>query len=134
MRPADMHLTPQELDVLLFGAADSNDRNAGGDSALEAQQHLRGCAVCQAVADKYHNVDAALKGLGSLRKWAPLPPKHGMDCPAEEVWPRLAAGRIQEEKAARYVAHAAKCDWCGPLLKESMEDLAQDVTAEEQEV
>ncbi|MCU1306061.1 MAG: Tetratricopeptide 2 repeat protein, partial [Acidobacteriaceae bacterium] len=42
--------------------------------------------------------------------------------------------RIQEEKAARYVAHAAKCDWCGPLLKESMEDLAQDVTAEEQEV
>ncbi len=62
MRSADEHLTPQEIEQLLFGADDSKD-NAGGGAAPEAQQHLSGCAVCQAVADKYRNVDSALKGL-----------------------------------------------------------------------
>jgi CHAT domain-containing protein len=147
MRSADEHLTPQEIDQLLFGADDSKD-NAGGGAAPEAQQHLSGCAVCQLVADKYRNVDSALKGLSSGNKGLRNPdvgdklsadqgrsegPKRGRDCPAEETWPNLAVGLISDKEAARYVAHAAQCDWCGPLLKESMEDLAQDVTAEEQE-
>src|SRR4029077_17964749 len=133
MRPADTHLTPQELESLLFGAAGSKTTIADSTAAQEAQQHLSGCAVCQSVADRYRNADAALKGLGMQNKRAWKAPTPGIDCPAEETWVRLAAGLISEEEAARYVTHAAQCDWCGPLFKESMEDLAQDVTAEEQE-
>ncbi len=133
MRSADAHLTPQEIEQLLFGADDSKD-NAGGGAAPEAQQHLSGCAVCQSVADKYRNVDLALKGLRTDDKWALKASTRGTDCPDDETWLNLAAGLIREEEAARYVSHAAQCDWCGPLLKESMEDLAQPVTTEEQEV
>jgi len=131
MRSADEHLTPQEIEQLLFGADDSKD-NAWGGAAPEAQQHLSGCAVCQAVADKYRNIDSALKGLRTDKR-ALKASTRGTDCPDDETWPNLAAGLISDEEAARYVAHAAQCDWCGPLLKEAMEDLAQPVTAEEQE-
>src|SRR5580700_633674 len=124
MKPADMHLTPQALESLLFGAAKSNDSSA---SAHEAQQHLSGCAICQSVAERYRNVDEALKGLGPQSKWALKQPTRGPDCPAEEIWPRLAVGPIKEEAAARLVSHAAECDFCGPLLKDLMEDLAQDM-------
>ena len=148
MRPADMHLTPQELESLLFRATDSTTIIADSAAAQEAQQHLSGCAVCQSLAKKYTNADSVLKGLilGNKgprnadvgneftgNKGTSDRPKRGTDCPAEQTWPNLAAGLIKEEEAARYVAHAAQCDWCGPLLKESMEDLAQPVTAEEQE-
>jgi CHAT domain-containing protein len=133
MRPADTHLTPQELEFLLFGTADSTTTTADSAAAQEAQQHLSGCAVCQSVADKYRNADAALKGLGTRNNRASKAPTRGTDCPADETWLRLAAGLISDEEAARYVTHAAQCDWCGPLFRESMEDLAQDVTAEEQE-
>jgi CHAT domain-containing protein len=143
-----MHLTPQELQALLFGTADSTTTIADSAAAQEAQQHLSGCAVCQSVAKKYTNADSVLRGLilGNKgprnelsgnelfgNKGTPDRPKRGTDCPVEQTWPNLAAGLIKEEEAARYVTHAAQCDWCGPLLKESMEDLAQDATAEEQE-
>ena len=147
MRPADMHLTPQELQSLLFGADDSKD-NARGGAAPEAQQHLSGCVVCQSVAKKYTNADSLLRGLSfgnkglqnvnvrdrlSGKKEIPDRPKRGADCPADETWPNLAAGLINEEEAALHVSHAAQCDWCGPLLRESMEDLTQAVTEEEHE-
>jgi len=148
MRPADMHLTPQELQSLLFGATDSTTIIADSATAQEAQQHLSGCAVCQSVAKKYTKADSLLRGLSSGNKGLRNlevgdklsgdqrrleGPKRGRDCPADETWLNLAAGLISEEEAAHYVAHAAQCDWCGPLLKESMEDLAQPVTEEEQE-
>jgi CHAT domain-containing protein len=134
MRPAGMHLTPQELESLLFGAADSSDAIADGASANQAQRHLSGCTVCQSMADRYRNVDAKLNGLASRGTWAPKLLSRGTHCPAEGVWPRLAVGLIQGEEAEDYVTHAAECDWCGPLLKNSMEDLSQDLTVEEQEV
>jgi CHAT domain-containing protein/tetratricopeptide (TPR) repeat protein len=134
MRPADTHLTPQEFESLLLGAADSIASNDYGASTLEAQQHLNGCAVCQSAADRYHYVEAALKGLRSRGKALLMPPAGGTYCPVEQVWLSLAAGLIKEDEAACYVTHAAQCDWCGPLLKESMEDLAPDVTGEEEEL
>ena len=71
MRPADMHLTPQELQLLLFGATDSETSIADSAAAQEAQQHLSGCAVCQQVAQKYTNADSLLRGLISGNKGLP---------------------------------------------------------------
>ncbi len=67
MRSADEHLTPHEIDQLLFGVDDSKD-NAGGGAAPEAQQHLSGCAVCQSLAKKYTNADSLFRGLSSGNK------------------------------------------------------------------
>ena len=132
MRSADMHLTPQELELLLFEATDSAGVEGGSTSTRDALQHLEGCAICQSAAERYQNVEAALKRLGSRGKGTSSVATRGMHCPAEEVWPRLAVGLIQEE-AASYISHAAECDFCGLLLKESMEDLLPEVSAEEQE-
>jgi len=135
MRAADAHLTPQELELLLFGAADSINREAIGAPAPEAQQHLSGCAVCQAVVERYRNAENALTNLepGNNATNRGQAPTRQHDCPAEATWLSLAAGLLDEDETARHVAHAATCDWCGPLLKEAMQDLAQHVTQEEQE-
>ena len=135
MRPADKHLTPQELDLLLLNPADSRDSNASGALSSEARQHLNGCMYCQSVAEKCRKAEEALR---NLRTWSrtsgggkALAP--GSDCPPEDTWSVLAAGLMEDEKAALFVTHAATCGWCGPRLKEAMRDLAEDITAEEQE-
>ncbi len=135
MRPADKHLTPQELDLLLLNPADSRDSNATGALPPEAQQHLNGCKYCQSVADKCRKAEEALR---NLRTWgrtsgggkAVAP---GPECPREDTWSTLAAGLMNDEEAAPFILHAATCGWCGPRLKEAMRDLADDITAEEQE-
>lgn len=135
MRPADKHLTPQELDLLLLNPADSRDSNAPGALPPEAQQHLNGCEYCQSVADKCRNAEEALR---NLRSWGrtsgggkALVP--GPECPREDTWSTLAAGLMNDEEAGPFITHAATCGWCGPRLKEAMHDLAQDITVEEQE-
>lgn len=135
MRPADKHLTPQELDLLLLNPADSRDSNATGALPPEAQQHLNGCEYCQSVADKCRKAEEALR---NLRIWSrtsgggkALAP--GSECPPEDTWSTLAAGLMNDEEAAPFITHAATCGWCGPRLKEAMHDLVEDITAEEQE-
>ena len=147
MRPAELHLTPQEMDLLLFGPADPRGSNADNASVRDAQKHLSGCAVCQSVAEKYRKADEALRSLGSWDQGASNRDgqgasddagssggsRRGPHCPPEDTWLSLAAGLLNEEEEARHRTHAAACKWCGPLLKEAMEDLAQDMTAEEQQ-
>jgi tetratricopeptide (TPR) repeat protein len=137
MRPADAHLNPQEFDLALFGVADSSNSNASKTQALDAQQHLKTCVVCQATAEKYRNAEEILNGLRTRDKTS-FPqgkePERGTECPVEQTWLLVSAGLIPWDEAKVYVAHAATCDWCGPLLKEAMEDLAQDVTPEEEQV
>lgn len=137
MRPADFHLTPQEMASLLFGPADPRDSDTGSASAREAQQHLSGCTVCQSVAEKYRKADEMLRALsasaGNANAAVRVAGKRGSDCPDEQTWLSWAAGLLTDEEAAGYVAHAAACSWCAPLLREAMEDLAYNVTPEEQQ-
>lgn len=135
MRPADKHLTPQELDLLLLNPADSRDSNATGALPPEAQQHLNGCMYCQSVAEKCRKAEEALR---NLRIWSRTSGggkalASGSACPPEDTWSMLAASLMNDEEAAPFITHAATCGWCGPRLKEAMHDLADDITAEEQE-
>lgn len=137
MRPADLHLTPQEMESLLFGPADPRDSNVGSASAREAQQHLSGCAVCQSVAEKYRKADEMLRVLeaGTGRSSGQNGGIHQRtaDCPADEIWLSWAAGLVTDEEGATCVAHAAACSRCALLLREAMEDLALETTEDEQE-
>src|SRR5215472_8789236 len=63
MRPADAHLTPQELQDLFFAAAEPNVTSADRNDQREAQQHLDGCDVCKGMARKYANADSLLRAL-----------------------------------------------------------------------
>src|SRR5690349_8113236 len=127
MRPADSHLTPQEMELLLFGQADPRESNAGSASAREAQQHLSGCAVCQSVAERYRKAEKMLGALeaGNRRSSGQNRSirQRTADCPADRIWLSWAAGLLPNEEAATYVAHAAACSRCASLLREAMEDL-----------
>jgi hypothetical protein len=52
-------------------------------------------------------------------------------CPPEDTWARVATGLIPDREAAPWIAHAAECEFCGPLLREATEDLAVEATPEE---
>lgn len=131
MRSINTHLTAQELNSLLFGPADPANGNA--NAAQMAQQHLTSCADCKSLANRYCKVDALLQSLAPRSTWATQPSIPGDGCPPEELWPHVASGLIGSEETTRLVSHAARCDWCGPLFKESMEQLKQEMTLEEQE-
>src|SRR4051812_21032096 len=131
MRAADAHLTPQEFELLLFGAVDSNSGKGG---ASEAQKHLGECSVCQSTAEKYHRAEEALKSLQDHCKSYARENAgrgNGSGCPAADTWPRLAVGLISEDEVSHYVAHASTCGRCGPLLRDAVEVMSEGVTSEE---
>ena len=134
MRPADEHLTPQELGLQLLKTVDSRDSNAAGTLEPAAQRHLEGCAACQARAEKYRKVEEALGAMRigvspDARKALP-----GPNCASEEDWLRIAAELMDDERAAQLLSHVAACSRCGALLKKAMEDLSEHTTAEEEEI
>src|ERR1041384_7390458 len=100
MRPADQHLTPQELDLLLLNPADSRDSNASGALSPEAQQHLSECAICQSSAENYRKVEEVLRSLQTRSQTSDrgksLP--HRLECPSEDTWSMLAVGMIKEKE------------------------------------
>src|SRR5690348_12015511 len=135
MRPADKHLTPQELDLLLLNPADSRDSNASGALSPEARQHLNGCTFCQSAVEKYRKAEEVLRSLhvrsrssGGGKTLVP-----GLECPSEDTWSTLAVGLMHDEEASPYITHAATCDLCGTRLKEAMQDLSPEITATEEE-
>jgi tetratricopeptide (TPR) repeat protein len=57
--------------------------------------------------------------------------ERGPECPEESEWPLVAAG-LKETGVEALLRHAAECDHCGPLLRRSVEDFSDDLTAEEE--
>jgi CHAT domain-containing protein len=52
------------------------------------------------------------------------------DCPPDTVWFEIAAG-INTQDSESHLSHAVNCDHCGPMLKEAVADLADELTSEE---
>ncbi|MBB5059669.1 CHAT domain-containing protein [Granulicella aggregans] len=55
-------------------------------------------------------------------------------CPAGTDWTAVAAGSLNPADAATVLEHAARCSHCGPLLKAAVEDFADELTPEEEEM
>ena len=60
------------------------------------------------------------------------PVARGSECPGDSEWPLVAAGLKDREQAEALLRHAAACDHCGPLLRQSVEDFSDDLTADEE--
>ncbi|HWZ44513.1 MAG TPA: CHAT domain-containing protein [Candidatus Saccharimonadales bacterium] len=127
MRPADAHLSQQELELLLFGDTGSETKTSSGAALPEANLHLKGCEVCQSMAKKYEKADEVLRNIRPQKQAAA-----GPNCPPEDVWPDLAVGLLDQPAALQFAEHAAGCDWCGRLLREAGEVLTDELTEAEQ--
>ena len=55
----------------------------------------------------------------------------GADCPSASEWALVVAGQVESEKAREYLRHAADCDHCGPLMKQTIVDFDDEFTSDE---
>jgi tetratricopeptide (TPR) repeat protein len=82
----------------------------------------------QGNAHSSEELDAVMR----LRSRVASPVARGSECPGENEWPLVAAGIKDREQAELLLRHAAACDHCGPLLRQSVEDFSDDLTPEEE--
>src|SRR5215471_12537354 len=111
MRLPDQHLTADELEELGKGEGLSGEL---GDQLRPAREHAESCPACRRRLDVYPTSGIKLEKLR-----APHGGKKGPDCPTVDIWLQVAGGILPEAEQERYTNHAAQCDYCGPVLRES---------------
>jgi len=94
----------------------------------EARRHIAACEFCRDLVSLHLEQGGRLAQLSR-----PLDTPRTPGCPQESQWPELAAGLVHDDQAEELLRHAAACDHCGPLLRQSLEDFAEEVTPAEQE-
>jgi CHAT domain-containing protein/tetratricopeptide (TPR) repeat protein len=124
LRDFEQHLSP-DLFHRLVEAGETDERAPELESA---ERHLAACAVCRQRLDQFR---AAQRGLDGLRLMVSEERMKTADCPPESEWANVAAGLVEEAEADARLDHAARCAYCGPLLREAIEDLAAEPSDEE---
>ncbi len=127
MREFEQHLSP-DLFHRLVEAGETEQRAPELESAA---QHVAACAVCRQRLGKYQK---AQRGLEDLKLKISEERMKTPGCPPESEWASLAAGLLDGAETGARVDHAARCAFCGPLLREAMEDLATEASDEERRV
>ncbi len=99
------------------------------DAELEkAAQHA---AVCRECGWRLARLRAAQGQLDGLRLAVSEERMKTPECPPESEWARLAAGLLDPGEASARMDHAARCSFCGPLLRAAVEDFSDDLSEEE---
>jgi CHAT domain-containing protein/tetratricopeptide (TPR) repeat protein len=119
------HISIAELARLLD---ESQWRAELGRDVAELHPHLAACSSCR---EKFEAAALARQ----LR--IPKPAKSEVrqdDCSGPAVWREIAGGVTPVEEALVRIQHASRCDYCGPLLREALAELAElkgELTQEE---
>lgn len=119
------HLNSDEIERLLLSASDLGGEPNHEGAQSDAFEHFRACESCQMMVRAHREAAEELARL----KPSGIGPR-GLDCPSENVWMDLAAG-ISIKDSESYLNHAAKCEHCGPLLREAAADLAEEISLED---
>src|SRR5262249_53884438 len=128
-RPSDKHIDDQELSALLPPCSDEGQEVHGSPSASirEAERHLASCAECRRKLSQYRQVVNRSSNIHAPEASAPQP-----DCPTDVDWDEVAAGLWPELKTQQLITHAARCAYCGPLLRAAATD--NEPTPQEEEL
>jgi CHAT domain-containing protein len=129
-RSADEHVTQDELEFFLSSGASSTRESLGaGMDSGAISFHLAQCEKCRLLTVSHAAVEARLLSLRPVSLAS-----RGTDCPANEEWLFLAAGLLPAEQVEKDMQHVRNCDHCGPLLRNAVEDFANDLTSDEKSV
>jgi anti-sigma factor RsiW len=125
-RPFDKHIDDRDLNVLVPSSADEGQRlySPVRASIREAEHHLASCAECRGKVAQYRQLVNRTNG-DVYAVGTRLP-----DCPADIDWDEVAAGLWPKLKTQQLIAHAARCGYCGPLLRAAS---AEEPTPQEEE-
>ena len=129
-RPFDKHIDNDELNALVPWSTETGQEPhvLSPQVVREAERHSQLCVDCSRKVSKYRRLVGRLSYVAVSE--AALP---GADCPKDIDWYDVAAGLWPESKAKRLIMHAARCDYCGPLLRAAMH-VDDDATPEEEEL
>jgi hypothetical protein len=129
-RPADRHLTQDELEALVSPSAlKRGELSSSGNDPGEVASHMTQCEKCRSLAGRY---SVAEERLASLRSGGDLPRQD--HCPVDEEWLSVAAGLLPAERFENYMNHAANCDHCATLLREAVADFADELKPLEEDL
>ena len=124
----DSHLSPEEIDVLLrsgFSGQDETGQSEG--DAAEARRHLAACDICSRRMDMHSEAENRLAQLRVIAQ-----AERGRECPPRTQWLLVTGGLLEATEAQELTRHAAECDHCGPLLRESLLNFADQLTPDEE--
>jgi CHAT domain-containing protein/tetratricopeptide (TPR) repeat protein len=127
LKPGEEHLSEQELDQFVEMSLQEGPalgRAIAPDPA--AARHLSECLDCRQRFDGRIEAD---RKLGLLRTLAPG--NRGELCPTDEEWMNVAGGLADKETSEQMLDHAASCEYCGPLLRELLQDFSAPSSSEE---
>jgi len=122
-RPLDKHIDDTELDALVLLSRDQAPLNG------EIQQHIEVCPDCCLKVQMHRSAQNDIFRISARADIA-----SGLDCVAETEWLKLATGVLPEMRAGDLLKHASQCGHCGPLLKEAMDTLSDEVTPSEEQM
>ncbi len=95
-------------------------RSGSARDLANAHPHLATCSTCRAQFEELAFVDRQLIDM------APTPSRRRQaGCPLPAVWLEIAGGAKPFEERLGLVEHASRCDYCGPLLREAIAELAE---------
>jgi CHAT domain-containing protein/tetratricopeptide (TPR) repeat protein len=109
------HISSAELAKLL---EESLQRAEPVRDAAELHPHLAACLSCR----EQFETAALARELTSM-KASKSEVRQG-DCPDRAVWREIAGGLTPVEEVLVSIQHASRCDYCGPLLRGAMAELA----------
>ena len=127
-RRTDAHLTTDEIEAVLSSSLGQATQSPSPSRDLEeVQEHLAACDGCRRITGIHAEEAGRLNSLkvgGSVER--------SPDCPPEDTWLNVAAGTMPPGETAKYIEHAAVCDFCGRLMRRTTEDFGDELTPKEE--
>jgi CHAT domain-containing protein len=114
-RNSSEHIAGAELARLL----EDSRRRAGSVDAANTHPHLKACATCREEFEELALLDRQLANMRTAGSGSPK-----SDCPDWHVWREIAGGLTPPDETLANIEHASRCDYCGPLLREAVVELA----------
>ena len=111
MRPADEHLTVEEILQILFQRAHPED----GSKERELEEHLDHCEHCFRVKEEHWQFMSKLYQFGKAGNSNPAGP-----CPPPAIWAEVVTGLMPQNAALRHLEHAATCSVCTEELQNAL--------------
>ena len=126
MNLARDHLRFQEIESLAEDLRRGNGTPGQAAQLDEIGRHLSECQPCQGLVQMHEDLQRRLGHLDAAETARPAP-----DCPLETAWWGVAAGQLPESQVAELLEHSTHCDACGLLLRQSIQDFAEEATEQE---